>query len=97
MKILNSPAPSILAASSISWEKVALRYMRMKKTVKGVARAGMISINSLFIKPNLYVNWMKPSEATVVGIIMAIMIPFSNASLSFHLYAVSAYAVRAEK
>ena len=50
LKILNSPAPSILADSTISLENVALRYILMKNTVIGVAMAGTMSMIRLLIR-----------------------------------------------
>ena len=52
LKILNSPAPSILADSTISFEKVDFRYKRMNRMVTGEAMAGKISIESLLIMWN---------------------------------------------
>ena len=53
LKILNSPAPSILADCTISIESEACRYCLIKNTVIGAAIAGMISMKSLFVNPIL--------------------------------------------
>ena len=57
LKIRNSPAPSSLADSTIALENVALRYRRMNKTVRGDAIAGIISMESILIRWNLYTSW----------------------------------------
>ena len=51
LKILNSPAPSILADSTSSLEKVACRYIFMKNTVIGDATVGKMTMARLLIRP----------------------------------------------
>ena len=56
LKVLNSPEPSILAQFTISILRVPKRYCLIKKTVAGLAMAGIIRGRKLLVSPSLYMN-----------------------------------------
>ena len=55
LKVLNSPDPSILAEFTMSNERLANKYWRMKKTIAGVAIEGIIKGQNVFTQPIRYI------------------------------------------